>query len=70
MFKNYLKIAIRSLFKDKFFSFLNVSGLTIGITCCLLIMTYVNYELSYDKHFTNHENIYRVITEKKPSSDQ
>ncbi len=63
MFKNYLKIAIRSLFKDKFFSFLNVSGLAIGITCCLLIMTYVNYELSYDKHFTNHENIYRVIIE-------
>lgn len=60
MFKNYLKIAIRSLFKDKFFSFLNVTGLAIGITCCLLIMTYVNYELSYDKHFTNHENIYRI----------
>lgn len=63
MFKNYLKIAIRSLFKDKFFSFLNVTGLAIGITCCLLIMTYVNYELSYDKHFTNHENIYRIVIE-------
>lgn len=60
MLKNYLKIAIRSLFKDKFFSLLNVSGLAIGITCCLLIMTYVNYELSYDKHFDNHENIYRI----------
>jgi len=63
MFNNYLKIAIRSLFKDKFFSFLNISGLAIGIACCLLIMTYVSYELSYDKHFNNSENIYRVVIE-------
>ena len=63
MLKNYLKIAVRSLFKDKFFSFLNISGLAIGIACCLLIMTYVNYELSYDKHFKNQENIYRVVIE-------
>jgi len=63
MFKNYLRIAVRSLFKDKFFSFLNISGLAIGISCCLLIMTYVDYELSYDQHFSNHENIYRIVIE-------
>lgn len=63
MFKNYLKIAVRSLFKDKFFSFLNISGLAIGIACCLLIMTYVSNELSFDKHFANQENIYRVVIE-------
>jgi putative ABC transport system permease protein len=61
MFQNYLKIAVRSLFKDKFFSFLNISGLAIGIACCLLIMTYVSFELSYDKHFANADNIYRVV---------
>ncbi|MFT7056401.1 MAG: putative ABC transport system permease protein, partial [Roseivirga sp.] len=63
MIKNYLKIAFRSLFRDKFFSFLNISGLAIGIACVLLITTYVTYELSFDKHFDNHENIYRVVIE-------
>lgn len=61
MFKNYFKIALRSVWKDKFFSFLNISGLAIGIACCLLIVTYVRYELSYDKHFEGSENIYRII---------
>lgn len=63
MIKNYLKIAFRSLFRDKFFSFLNISGLAIGIACVLLITTYVTYELSFDKHFKNHDNIYRVVIE-------
>jgi len=63
MYKNFLKIAFRSLWRDKFFSLLNISGLSIGIACVLLIMTYVNYELSFDKHFDNSENIYRVVIE-------
>lgn len=63
MIKNFFKIALRNLWRDKFFSLLNVSGLAIGIACCLLIMTYVNYELSFDKHFDNSENIYRVVIE-------
>lgn len=63
MIKNYLKIAFRSLLRDKFFSFLNITGLAIGISCVLLIMTYVNYELSFDRHFTNKENIYRIVIE-------
>lgn len=63
MLKNYLKIAFRSIWKDKFFSLLNISGLAIGIACCLLIMTYVNYEVSFDKHFENHENIQRMVIE-------
>lgn len=61
MIKNFIKIALRSLWRDKFFSLLNISGLAIGIACCLLIMTYVNYELSFDKHFGNSENIHRII---------
>lgn len=61
MIRNFLKIAFRSLWKDKFFSLLNISGLAIGIACCLLIMTYVNYELGFDKHFKNSENIHRII---------
>ena len=63
MYKNFLKIALRSLWRDKFFSTLNISGLAIGIACVLLILTYVNYELSYDKHFDDSENIYRIVIE-------
>jgi len=63
MFKNNLKIAFRSIWKDKFFSFLNITGLAIGIACCLLIMTYVKYEQSFDKHFDGYSNIYRGVIE-------
>ena len=60
MFRNYLKIAWRNLTKYKFISFINLFGLTIGLTCCLLILTYILHELSYDKYNNNCENIYRV----------
>src|SRR5665213_1375925 len=60
MFKNYLKIAWRNLMKYKFISFINLFGLTVGLTCCLLITTYVLNELSYDRYNKNAENIYRV----------
>ena len=63
MLKNYLKIAFRNLWKDKFFSFLNISGLAIGIACCLLIVLYVNYELSFDKHFDDADRIHRIVIE-------
>ncbi len=59
MLKNYLKIAWRNLTKYKFISFINLFGLTVGITCCLLILSYIINELSYDK-FKNAKNIYRV----------
>ncbi len=60
MIKNYFKIAFRSLMKYKFISFINLFGLTVGLTCCLLITTYILNELSYDKYNKNAENIYRV----------
>jgi len=60
MFINYLKIAFRNLTKYKFISFINLFGLTIGLTCCLLITTYILNELSYDRYNTNADNIYRV----------
>ena len=46
MIRNYLKIAFRNLGKYKFISFINLFGLTIGLTCCLLILTYITNELS------------------------
>ena len=60
MLKNYFKIAWRNLVKFKFISFINLFGLTVGLTCCLLISTYVLNELSYDRYNKNAANIYRV----------
>jgi len=60
MLKNYLRIAIRNILKHKLFSFINITGLVIGMTCCLLITVYVVDELSYDRFFRGHENIYRI----------
>jgi len=60
MIQNYLKIALRNLLKHKFISFINLFGLTIGLTCCLLITTYIINELSYDRYNENANNIYRV----------
>ena len=60
MIKNYFKVAVRSLFKNKFYSLLNISGLAIGIASCLLIVLYVTDELSYDRYYENSENTYRL----------
>lgn len=62
MLKNYLKIAWRSLLKNKVFSFINVFGLSIGLTCCILITLYIVNETSYDKYHKNGDSIFRVGT--------
>jgi len=60
MFKNYLKIAWRNLIKNKVYSIINIGGLAIGITACLLILQYVAFETSYEDFHVNKERIYRV----------
>lgn len=65
MIKNYLKIAIRNLQKDKQFTFLNVLGLSAGIACTVLIYLWVHDELSYDKFFDNDNRIYQVMEHRK-----
>ncbi len=60
MFKNYFKIAIRNLIRQKGYFFINLLGLTIGLTACLLITFYVIDELSYDKFHEKGDRIYRV----------
>ncbi|WP_296705367.1 ABC transporter permease [Algoriphagus sp.] len=64
MFKNYFKIALRNLQKNKVYSIINVLGLTLGFLCCMLIMLHVKDELSYDKFIPNHEQIHRVALER------
>lgn len=60
MFKNYLKVAFRNILKHKFFSFINILGMTIGVTACLLIALYVTDELSYDRFHKRADRIYQV----------
>ena len=63
MLKNYLKTALRNLGKHKAFSFINLSGLMIGIACCILILLYVRDELSYDRYHEHAGRIWRVTRE-------
>ena len=60
MFKNYLKIAFRNLWKNKGFSAINIFGLASGLAICLLILFYVNNELGYDRYNTKADRIYRI----------
>ena len=60
MFRNYLKIAVRSLLKQKLYSGINIFGLSLGMACALLIGLWVKDELSYDRFLPDVENIYFV----------
>lgn len=60
MLKNYLTVAIRNILKHKFFSAINIFGMTIGVAACLLIILYVNDELSYDRFHFKADRIYQV----------
>src|SRR5882724_10604476 len=60
MFRNYLKIAFRSLRKSKGYTALNIIGLAAGLGVCLLIVLYVTDELSYDRYNVNADRIYRI----------
>ncbi len=60
MIKNYFIIALRQLWRFKIYSFINVFGLAIGLTCCLLVMLFIKDELSFDKFHKNSNNLYRI----------
>ncbi|GAA4383998.1 ABC transporter permease [Hymenobacter koreensis] len=65
MFKNYFLVAYRNIVRHKGFSFINIAGLALGITACLLIGLFVADELQYDKFVPAGDRIYRVYTEQK-----
>ena len=70
MLKSYVKIAWRNLLRHKAFSFINIGGLSIGITACLLISLYVNYQLSFDAYHTKRDRIVRITNMMRtPESD-
>ena len=64
MLKNFIKIAWRNLFRNKGFSFTNLLGLTIGMTCTILILLWVRDELTYDRFHKNYKNIYQVVANR------
>ncbi|UCC39281.1 MAG: ABC transporter permease [Candidatus Aminicenantes bacterium] len=63
MFKNYLMIALRNIRKHKGYSFINIAGLAIGMACCLLILLWVQHEISYNRFHKNADSIYRIYTD-------
>lgn len=67
MFINYLKIAFRNLQKQKSYSFINIFGLAIGLTCFVLIGLFIQYELSYDKFHEHSSRTYRIVSQQPGS---
>ena len=63
MIKNYFKIAIRQLRKQKMYSAIKIGGFALSIAACLLIALYIKDEVSYDKSYPNGDRIYRIVGE-------
>ena len=61
MFKSYLKIALRNIRRQKAFSIINITGLAIGMACCIIIMLWVQDELNYDTFHSDGDRVYRLI---------
>ena len=64
MIQNYLKIALRNLLRYKTYSLINILGLAMGMAICVLIILYVQHELSYDRYHENSDLIYRLVHER------
>jgi putative ABC transport system permease protein len=62
MYKNYLTITLRVFQREKLYSLINVSGLALGITCCLMIYLFIRDEMSYDKFHEDSDRIYRIAS--------
>jgi len=60
MFRNYLTVALRNIVRHKLYSFINIAGLTVGLTCTIFVILFVRDQLSYDRWIPGTENLYRV----------
>src|SRR6185312_6229801 len=70
MFRNYLKTAFRNLRRNKAYSLINILGLSLGLTCAMLIILYVKDEVSYDRFHKNVQHIYRVVSRSKGTNGE
>ena len=69
MFENYLKTTLRNFWRYRGYTLINLSGLVIGITTCIIIFTYISYEVSYDKFHEDQEDIYRLAVKGRFAED-
>jgi hypothetical protein len=69
MLANYIKIALRHILGDKFYSSVHIIGLATGIACCVLALLVVSHELAYDRFHLKAERIYRVLRERSGGSE-
>ncbi|QHS56284.1 helix-turn-helix domain-containing protein [Mucilaginibacter sp. 14171R-50] len=67
MFKNYFKIAWRNLVRNKSYAAINIAGLAVGITVCIIIFIIIQYQTSFDNFHTKKDRTYRVLTEHHPA---
>jgi putative ABC transport system permease protein len=70
MFRNYLKITLRNLAKHKGFSFINILGLSLGLTCVIMIALWIQDEMSYDAFHQNADRLFRVLDTEKYDSGE
>ena len=63
MFKNYLKVTLRNLYRDRLYALINIAGLSLGLASCMVLGLYLRSELTYDQHHEKHERIFRVVGE-------
>jgi ABC-type antimicrobial peptide transport system permease subunit len=68
MFRLNLKIALRNLWRNKTSSMINIIGLAVGLSACLLLLLYVNYEMNFDRHYKDADKIYTVMTNFQDAS--
>jgi putative ABC transport system permease protein len=70
MLKNYLKIAFRNIKRHKGYAIMNILGLAMGMACCILILLYVQYEMSYDRYHPHSDQIYRILLSREGFIDR
>src|SRR5262245_39060992 len=61
--RNYLIVLLRNLRREKLYAAINIAGLSLGIACCLILGQFLRKELTYDQHFPQHPQIFRVAAE-------
>ena len=69
MLRNYIKVIIRNVVKQKAYTFINIAGFAVGLATCILILLYVVHELSYDNFHSNADRIYRIGVEGNLSGE-
>lgn len=68
MIKNYFTLILRNFSRNKGYAFINIVGLSIGITSCIIIFLVINYDLSFDKFHAKADNIYRIVQDSETAS--